>query len=89
MRLQRFWIEFDRNSELPIGFNRGCGVTAANEADALSLLKSEVFSERKLPKILNVRRGVCLDDLDQNDVRNNMGNPARRGIWFPLGYGSR
>ncbi len=88
MKLTRFWIIFEDKQQLPLGMSFGCGVTAENEADALSLIRTRIFRGHELPKISETKRNVALDELDQSHVRNNMGNAAIRGIWFPLGYES-
>jgi hypothetical protein len=86
--LTRYWFKFDLsiNQLPPLGTVLGCGVTAASRGEAIQLLRDRVFHTDSLPPIKECVEGVDVDMLDQNHVRPNMGDPERRGIWFPLGY---
>ena len=88
MSLRRYWIRFasDTDSPLPLGLRHGCGVTAFNHDDALSILAATVFRGDKLPAIASVEEDIDVSSLDQGRVIPNMGVPTRRGVWFPLGY---
>jgi hypothetical protein len=64
----------------------GCGVTALDEADALKILRERVFVNHRFPDIKNTATDVDISKLDSGHVPPNMGDPSRRGVWFPLGY---
>jgi hypothetical protein len=86
MPLHRYWFEMGvdeerSGSEWPYSY----GVTAYSEDDARGLLSMKVFREQSLPMIRRVTKDVDISTLDENHVRPNMGNPLKRGIWFPLG----
>ena len=85
--MQRFWFEFavEDPRSLPAGTRMGCGVTANSEEEALDFLKERVFKGQPLPAIGKKVLDVDVETLDANHVRPNMGNPATRGVWFPLG----
>jgi hypothetical protein len=86
--MQRFWFELDLSIEIPHppGTLLGCGITADNLADALDILRNNVFSGFETPKIKNVKEDIEMRSLDQGHVIPNMGVVTRRGVWFPLGY---
>lgn len=84
--LRRFWFQFDRSIDLPPGVRIGCGVTATSEEDALTLLRERVFCSQEIPLPKALIADVDLSSLDDGHVRQNMGNPVLRGIWFPTGY---
>jgi hypothetical protein len=87
--VRRFWIEFEspRLGEHghPAIKMAGCGVTASDLEDALSLLKQHVFPTG-LPSIGGLVEDVDVSTLDQGHVLPNMGNVLVRGIWFPVGF---
>lgn len=84
--LTRFWIEFAREPGARMfGFHR-IGVTAPSLNEALALVSAQVFHGRKLPPTREVIAGVDVANLDPEDVQENMGDPARAGVWFPLGF---
>lgn len=80
--LTRFWFEFERTSKLSI-LNIGCGVTARNYEDALSLLQERLFSGRQIPTIISFVEGIDVSTLDARHVLPNLGVTVDRGIWFP------
>lgn len=84
-----FWLTFLKKKEhkLPIGTRLGCGVTAFDENDAKSLIFDKVLGANTNVEFDEILSDISVDDLDKNHVIPNMGNPALRGIWFPLGYG--
>ena len=85
--LHRFWFSFASPIEFsPLNF--GCGVTAYDYKDATALLETLVFAGKQVPGIKSVIEDVEVQLLDESRVRPNMGNVARRGVWFPLGYES-
>jgi hypothetical protein len=88
MDLHRYWIEFDFAGypRRPLGLGLGCGVTASDPQTALGLVRERVFEGADLPKLSRVDEDIDVSRLDAAHVRSNMGNPAVRGIWFPLGY---
>jgi hypothetical protein len=81
--LTRFWFVFEGRVNFSV-LNLGCGITAYDRADADQFLREEVFSlygERQIQKVI---ADIDVRTLDEGHVRPNMGNPAVRGIWFPL-----
>jgi hypothetical protein len=85
--MRRFWLEFGAVAGLPFGLARGCGVTAYSYDDARELLCTRVFTDAAMPEPIRIVDDVDVSTLDQDHVIPNMGNPAVRGVWFPLGYG--
>ena len=85
---KRFWFEFELSSAFiyPAGIGFGCGVTALNYEDAVTLLDEKVFCKVSRPPIKRVIENVDIRDLDQGHVIPNMNPPNWRGVWFPLGY---
>ena len=85
MSLHRFWFKF--SSIQPYNSLRlGCGVTAYNYDDAVSILRETVFDEREFPEIETFIADVDISALDQKHVIPNMEPPVWRGVWFPKGY---
>ena len=84
--LRRFWFHFENQAPLPPGLRLGCGVTALDRDDAVRLLEALVFTSGEVPSFKKVSEDVDLASLDAGRIRPNMGNPAVRGVWFPLGY---
>jgi hypothetical protein len=84
----RFWFELDLSFEKPHppGTLMGCGITAFDLNDALSILNTKVFKGYAQPKIKNIKENVDIRTLDQYHVVPNMGVVIYRGVWFPLGY---
>ena len=81
--LRRFWFRFEPSDDDPfIGRALGCGVTAVDRRDAEDLLRSSVFPG-ELPPIVEVIADVDVRALDPGHVAPNMGDPSRRGVWFP------
>lgn len=83
--LQRFWFKF-RNVPPFSNLWLGCGVTGYDYADALQMLARTVFAEHPQVEVDAVIEDVDIRTLDAGHVLPNMGVPAARGIWFPLGY---
>jgi hypothetical protein len=84
--LRRYWFTF---GGLPLGHpasGLGCGVTAESRQAAESLLAEAVFKGGDVPSPAEVLEDVDVRDLDQLHVAPNMGDPAVRGVWFPLGF---
>ena len=84
----RYWFEFDLDPGLdnPPGIEIGCGVTATDYEDAISLMKNRIFRKGDLPPIKKVSEDINIRTLDQHHVIPNMLSPHSRGIWFPSGY---
>jgi hypothetical protein len=82
--LKRFWFKFSPLPNNPL--NLGCGVTARDYSDALTLLKERVFRDGHIPTIQEVKENVELAALDQGHVVPNMEPWIFRGVWFPKGY---
>jgi hypothetical protein len=89
--LTRYWIELDKGhpalSTSPyraiVGF--GCGVTALSVDDAIAILSSALGAEELRPAITAIAPDVDISGLDPGHVLTNLGDPSRRGIWFPSG----
>jgi hypothetical protein len=86
--LDTFWFSFPQDPHLPFDI----GVTAFSEADARALLQergvAEWFSEAKE---VVIKQGVRIEDLDQSNVRPNVGPLHLRGLWYPcmnVGFGA-
>ena len=82
----RFWIEFDRNSQVAMFGLARFGVTAPDQAQALAMIRARVFHGRPLPPVKTLAADIAVASLDPDDVQDNMGDPDRPGIWFPLGF---
>ncbi len=87
MRLERYWLVFTPNLDLPIGVSYGCGVTAYDYDDAVELLRFRVFGGADMPQPLRTVSHVDISSLDEKHVTPNMSDPLVRGVWFPRGYG--
>lgn len=83
--LRKFWFRFEALPR-PTAINLGCGVTADSRDDALQLLREHVFGPNGPPPIVEYIEDVELDQIEQKHARPNIGDPQRRGIWFPQGY---
>lgn len=81
--LHRFWITLDLSDERARHAALGYGVTAFTLEDALALLRDEAFRGDPLPAIGRVIEDVDLSTLDARNVLPNVGDPVRRGIWYP------
>ncbi len=79
MELIWYFLKIKDNSYSTYGF----GITAWSEKDAVNLLKEKVFKNVDLPKIIETKIITSLDDLEQNHVKPNIGNPVFRGVWYP------
>jgi hypothetical protein len=84
----RYWFEFDSTQikDLPPGLPFGCGVTAYDYNDAISILRQSVFKGQEIPELKNKKENIDIRTLDQRHVIPNMKDPTLRGVWFPLGY---
>lgn len=81
--LSRFWFTFEKTNE-PSILDVGCGITAFSLADADTLLHAKVIPAYGSRKVANVKENIDVSTLDPKHIRPNMGNPAIRGVWFPL-----
>ena len=81
--LIRFWFTFEKLAERSV-LDMGCGITAYDLSDARSFLQEQVFPAYGLRTVTHVKEDVDVRTLEANHVRPNMGNPAVRGVWFPL-----
>jgi hypothetical protein len=88
MTLHRYWFRFDvaLGDPHPPGTLLGCGVSAYNYDDALSILREHVFKGAPLPRVVDAVEDVDVSELDAGEVLPNMGSPVERGVWFPRGY---
>ena len=85
--LTRYWIEFEKTpNTISAGLQIGCGVTAFDYEDALTIVIQKIFRDEKLTKITARIDNVDIRNLDQGHVLPNMWTPSFRGIWYPLGY---
>ena len=84
--LHRYWFEFDlpQSQARLVSYGLGCGVTAYDYEDAITLMKDRVFKDSELPPIRNMIGDVDVSTLDGKDVKPNMGMPVFRGVWFPV-----
>ena len=86
--MRRFWFEFNIDSlkDIPTGIKMGCGITAFDYNDAITILEEKVFSRSTKPNFKKVVEDIDIRLLDQGHVIPNMKSPTDRGVWFPLGY---
>jgi len=84
----RYWFEFASTQikDLPPGLHLGCGITAYDYTDAISILRQKVFRGQEIPELKDKKENIDIRTLDQGHVIPNMKNPTLRGVWFPLGY---
>jgi hypothetical protein len=66
----------------PPVFSVGCGVSGYDEDDCLALIREGIFAGRPLPEIHNRVPDIDVSTLPE-DVQEQLGNPASRGVWFP------
>jgi hypothetical protein len=83
----RYWIEFGEaeaaRNEMPLP-TLGVGVTAWTEEDALILIAAAfVRSVSDLPRPKRVIADVDVSTLDSGHIVPGVGDPARRGVWYP------
>lgn len=76
--LHRYWIVLERPASL---LGRSFGITARSASDALVILSEHLG--RLDYEVAEMRQDVMPAELDQKHVVPNMGNPFRRGIWWP------
>ena len=78
--MKRYWFQFDIESSInyPAGIGFGCGVTALDYSDAVTIMKKHLFGDRDLPPIKEVVENVDLRTLDQGHVTPNMKSPDHR-----------
>jgi hypothetical protein len=86
MNLHRFWFKFGALKRYK-SIRLGCGVTARDYDDAITILRETIFAGKEFPQIESFIQDVDLSELDQNHVIPNMEPPVWRGVWFPKGYG--
>jgi hypothetical protein len=81
----RYWFRFEKLPN-PSAINLGCGVTASDYEDAISLLRERVFGQNGPPPIEECIENVDVSTLEPKHVAPNLGAVHLRGIWFPQGY---
>jgi hypothetical protein len=81
--LTRYWFEFIRGGQAT-ALSLGCGITAHNLDDARRMLRQEIFPLYGDRTVARVIEGVEVASLDETGVRRRLGNPAVRGVWFPM-----
>ena len=86
--LETFWLIFPKDQNLPIGI----GVTAVSEQDAFQLLQEQGIDKWLVDaKEILIQKGLRIGDLDQKNVRPNIGPMQFRGVWYPInniGFGA-
>ena len=83
--LTRYWITFDAaDSEAIVrhSLGLGVGVTAFDEQDALKHVTKALGCD-ELPRMSSITPHVRVEDLEEDHVQRNLGNPAVRGVWYP------
>ena len=81
--LTRYWFEFVGGGQATT-LSLGCGITAYNLDDARRMLRRELFPLYGGRALVRVIEGVEVASLDETQVRPWLGNPAIRGVWFPV-----
>lgn len=83
--LHRYWFRWaeDARTDARVGGGLGCGVTALSVEDAKKLIETVALQGQPLPPIAEVVKDVDVRTLDAGHVLPNMGDPSRRGVWFP------
>ena len=86
--MRRYWFRFNvtMDDAPPLGVLLGCGVTARDRSDAEALIRARVFRAEPVPPLAQLIEDVEVSALDQRHVVPNMGDPTKRGVWYPLGY---
>ena len=79
--MKRFWITFEQVESGPPGL--GCGVTAHDVDDAISLIKAEYTQCAGHLAVRSVTADVDVSTLDAKHILPNIGNVFRRGMWWP------
>jgi hypothetical protein len=83
--LRRYWFTFSSVKAYST-LRLGCGVTAYDYDDAVSILRQAVFVDDEAFIIERVIEDVDVSNLDPRHVIPNMDPPIWRGVWFPKGY---
>ncbi|TKR33562.1 hypothetical protein FCE95_04510 [Luteimonas gilva] len=83
--LRCFWFKF-RNPPTHSPLGLGCGITAYDHSDALSIFEEKVQSIYPQLQITEAIEDVDIRSLDAGHVLPNMGLVTNRGIWFPLAF---
>jgi len=83
--MKRFWIRFKSIPQYS-SLRLGCGVTAYDYDDAVSILRDTVFRNKELPLVDTVVEDIDVSTLDQKHVVPNMEPVIWRGVWFPKGF---
>jgi arginase family enzyme len=86
--MRRFWLEFAVTVEHRLGslLLPGIGVTALDQDDALELIKRDVTRGEELPAVSRVVADIDVSTLDPGHVLPGVGDPSRRGVWFPRAF---
>jgi hypothetical protein len=86
--MERYWIKFDISlkDSPPVGILQGIGVTANDLNEAKKIIRDQVFKGKPLPKIKTCSEDIDISKIENEHILLNMGNSAKRGIWYPLGY---
>src|SRR5438876_7460845 len=63
-------------------FVDGCGVSGYDEHDCLTLVREQVFQGAELPDVCDRVPDVDVSTVPAH-LREHLGNPTRRGVWFP------
>lgn len=81
--MKRYWFIFNDCDDFNI-LNLGCGITAHNKEDALSIINNIVFPIYGELEISNIIEDIDINILDKGHILPNIGNVISRGVWFPL-----
>jgi len=83
-RLRSFWFRFERLPN-PTAINLGCGVSAYDYEDAITLIRERIFGPNEVPPVAQCVEDVDVSTLEPKHVTPNLGDVSIRGIWFPQG----
>jgi hypothetical protein len=78
-----YWVTFKNPTQFT-PLNIGCGITARDESDAISLINERLSLEGEHLDIASISTVDDVSTLDASHVLPNMGNMFLRGIWFPV-----
>lgn len=84
-QLKRYWFQFESPGS-PGALNLGCGVTAYDYDDAISVLRTSIFRNREMPTITDYKENVDISTLDPKHILPNIGSVLVRGVWWPQGH---
>jgi hypothetical protein len=83
--LHRCWLTVSGTNLRP-GSDRGVGVTAFTDQDALNILKETFPTDKYSYTVERIEFDIDLGTLDRNHIIPNMHPSVWRGIWYPMGH---